>query len=249
MRTARYGLVVVGLVCLTLRPSEAALCRHKKKGTLVVRPACTGKFVAAGAADLGIAAPPGAAPGGGLTSDAGGLATGDGGVGSTELADGAVTASKLAAGGVGPAQLGAVPAARVFHSAAQTAANEPTFNVLLFDGERFDSGLHTGADARLTAPIAGLYVISANVSWAGASAVGARELALRQNGATIIARDVVAASPTPNTTEQAVSTVARLAAGDYVEVVLRQNSGGSLDIGAFPQFSPEFAMVWVAPAP
>ena len=50
-------------------------------------------------------------------------------------------------------------------------------------------------------------------------------------------------------TEQTLSTVVAPEAGDLVEVVLRQNSGGALNVNAFPEFSPEFSMVWLAPAP
>jgi len=38
-----------------------------------------------------------------------------------------------------------------------------------------------------------------------------------------------------------------LAAGDYVEVTLRQNSGGAISLFAAPAFSPEFSMVWIGP--
>jgi len=216
--------------------ADAALCR-KKSGALVIKPACTGKLQLVTPGDLGA----GAAAGGGLELGASGFAITAGGVTSELLADGAVT----------PAKLGAAPAARVFHSAAQSAANVPTFTVLTFDSERFDTAsLHsTSVDAsRLTAPIAGLYLVSANVSWSGTSDVGAREVGLRKNGSTFVARDVVDPSVSANTTEQTVSTLVSLAADDFLEVVLRQNSGGALDVNAAPEFSPEFSMIWLGPS-
>ena len=214
----------------------AVICKDKKKGTLAVRDACTKKQVAVDPATLA----PGAASGGGLALGAGGFGIAPGGVGTSSLADGAVT----------PAKLGLVPAARVTNSTPQSAANVPTFTTLAFDTERFDTAaLHTGSDTRLTAPIAGLYVVSAQISWDAASNVGARELAINKNGSTIIARTVSAPSPSPNTTEQSITTLANLAAGDFVEVKLRQNSGGSLTVFTAPEFSPEFSMVWVSPAP
>ena len=214
----------------------AVICKDKKKGTLAVRDACTKKQVAVDPATLA----PGAATGGGLALGAGGFGIAPGGVGTSSLADGAVT----------PAKLGLVPAVRVTNSTTQSAANVPTFTTVAFDTERFDTAaLHTGSDTRLTAPIAGLYVVSAQISWDAASNVGARELAINKNGSTIIARTVSAPSPAPNTTEQSITTLANLAAGDFVEVKLRQNSGGSLTVFTAPEFSPEFSMVWVSPAP
>jgi len=224
----------------------AVICKDKKKGTLAVRDACTKKQVAVDPATLA----PGAATGGGLALGAGGFGIAPGGVGTPSLADGAVTTDKLADGAVTPAKLGVVPAVRVTNSTTQSAANVPTFTTLAFDTERFDTAaLHTGSDTRLTAPIAGLYVVSAQISWDAASNVGARELAINRNGSTIIARTVSAPSPSPNTTEQSITTLANLAAGDFVEVKLRQNSGGSLTVFTAPEFSPEFSMVWVSPAP
>lgn len=255
-------VVALGMVgALAPAPAGAALCKHRKKGTLVVRTACSGKFDPATPADLGVSVV-GPSTGGGLTTAPDGLAIADGGVTTARLADGAVMTAHLANGAVTTVRLadgavtaekhGAVPAARVTNSVAQAAMSVPTVNVLTFDSERFDTaGLHDSSanPTRLTAPIAGLYVVTANVSWDSMSNVGARELALRRNGTDIVARDVVAPSPAPNTTEQTLTTVASLAAGDFVEVTLRQNSGGPLPVNAFAQHSPEFSMVWLTPAP
>ncbi|MEK6326266.1 MAG: hypothetical protein AABM66_01920 [Actinomycetota bacterium] len=38
------------------------------------------------------------------------------------------------------------------------------------------------------------------------------------------------------------STMARLVAGDYVELIVSQLSGSSKTIGSFPEYSPEFSM-------
>lgn len=104
-RTCRaFALVAVAALALP-GESSAAVCRHKRRGTPVVKDACTGKFLPVTAADLGA----GAAGGGGLALDAGGLSVAAGGITTDRLADGAVTPSKI----------GSVPAARVFNSAAQ----------------------------------------------------------------------------------------------------------------------------------
>jgi hypothetical protein len=151
---------------------------------------------------------------------------------------------------VTPAKVGTRPAARVYHSTNQSIPGNAAFTTLTFDSERFDTAdLHDGTTnpSRLTAPIAGLYLVSIDISWEGNN-TNARELAINKNTSTIVARDVVGPSPFPNTTEQSMSTLVELAAGDFVEVVLRQNSGSALNVFTAPQFSPEFSMVWVGPS-
>ncbi len=46
-----------------------------------------------------------------------------------------------------------------------------------------------------------------------------------------------------------VSTMARLVAGDYIEVAVSHLSGGSKTIGSLPEYSPEFSMTWLARGP
>jgi len=153
-------------------------------------------------------------------------------------------------GAVTPAKVAALPAARVYNSANQSIPGNAAFTTLTFNTERFDTaGLHrTDLDAsRITAPTAGLYELTINISWE-TNATGARELNLRKNGVDIVARDVVKPTDAPNSTEQSITTLVSLAAGDYVEVVLRQNSGAALNIVAAPQWSPEFSAIRLSAA-
>ena len=46
-----------------------------------------------------------------------------------------------------------------------------------------------------------------------------------------------------------VMTIYELLATDYVELSVFQDSGGDLDIVATGNYTPEFAMAWVAPSP
>lgn len=166
-----------------------------------------------------------------------------------DLTDASVGAADLAAGAVTPAKISGVPTARVFHNANQSIANG-TFVPLLFNSERFDaSGLHrTDIDtSRITIATAGIYLVTGNATWLNNNA-GAREVNIRKNGTTIVARAVQPADPTINTTDQSLTTLVQLAAGDFVELVVRQNSGGALTVTAAPEFSPEFSAAWVAPA-
>jgi hypothetical protein len=152
---------------------------------------------------------------------------------------------------VTPDRLGVVPAARVTSSVPINIPSSGTATALTFDDERFDTAdVHGSVNpTRLTAPRDGVYVVSANVSWDGASAAGAREIAIVRNGTAIILRDVVQPAAGGNTSEQAVSTVTSLSSGDYVEVKLRQNSGGTLQIFSGAEYTPEFALAYVGALP
>jgi hypothetical protein len=129
-----------------------------------------------------------------------------------------------------------LPQARVYNSAAiSTATGTP--KILTFDSERYDNGgLHsTSANTgRLTATIT-----ASNIT-------GSRYVGLKVNGATYVAFDerqavTVAGRPTIVT----VSTSYQLAAGDYVEVEVFQNSGGNLNVNASGNYTPEFWIVRV----
>lgn len=175
---------------------------------------------------------------------------GDGSVTGSKVSDGAITSSKLGDKSVTTSKWAGGPSARVYSSGNVSAANL-AFVPVPFDTERFDTaGLHDPAanSTRITVAAAGLYLVGANVTWENNS-TGARELNLRVNGSDFIARVVQPGDPTINTTDQAVTTLVSLAAGDYVEVVVRQNSGVALNVVAAPQFSPEFWATWIGPPP
>lgn len=135
------------------------------------------------------------------------------------------------------------PAARVTHNASQTI-NGSTLTVLAFNTERFDTDdIHDTVtnNSRLTCRTPGVYAIIANVQWTQNN-TGSRLLEIRLNGATVIARQRqfgVSAS------EIAIATHYQLTAGDYVEVRVFQDSsgGGTLDVLATANISPEFSMV------
>ena len=69
-----------------------------------------------------------------------------------------------------------------------------------------------------------------------------------KNGSTLIARSL----QVPGDDDENMATQVRLAAGDYVEVVVLQTSGSSLTVaanGMAQQITPEFSMTWLAPGP
>jgi len=141
--------------------------------------------------------------------------------------------------------------ARVFNSTDLTVQQlKPgEWQSLTFDSERWDTAdLHDNRTntTRLKAPVAGKYYIFANITWQTPVGSGVFGLRLKLNGKTVIAEQSV-----PNTAVQykismSVGTLYALAAGDYVEVEVFQQSGGMLSIQHIPATSPEFGMGKIA---
>jgi hypothetical protein len=135
---------------------------------------------------------------------------------------------------------------RVYNSAdialASATPTALTFDSISFDTQQMHDVVRSPSRITIPASVAGYYLIGACVQWA-ASAIGIRQIQIRLNGATILAsdtRDNVAVGTSP---EHAVQTVYRLNAGDYLEVVAQQTSGGSLAVKSVGVFSPCF---WVS---
>ena len=83
--------------------------------------------------------------------------------------------------------------------------------------------------------------LAADLSFAP-NGTGIRFAQIRLNGTTTIAAELVpAASGDP--TVLAVSAVYALSAGDYVELLADQKSGGALNVLSTGNYSPEFSMV------
>lgn len=140
------------------------------------------------------------------------------------------------------------PSCRVYHNTDQTVANG-TSTALAFNSERYDNAsIHDTAtnNSRLTAPVAGVYLITAGLVYVGGT-VGEYDLRLRVNGATIIAEDDKHLASTTVSPTNLVSTQYKLAAADYVEAVVLQGTGGTRTVSAIGNWSPEFAMTWLGP--
>lgn len=118
--------------------------------------------------------------------------------------------------------------AYAYNSGTQSI-NDSTLTALTFDSEDYDSNNNHSTStntSRLTANTAGKYVISGGVAWA-TNAIGVRFIALRINGSTYIAKQLGLGTTLSNPT-LSVSAVYSFAAGDYVECVVFQTSGGAL---------------------
>lgn len=120
--------------------------------------------------------------------------------------------------------------ARVFRSTTQALATD-TEVVISFDSESADTAAYHDTvtnPQRLTAPSTGVYRMLGQVTFAS-NATGIRAVDLRVNGTAYIANDGKNPLSGLATRVQVDSGPIALTAGDYVEIVAFQASGGSLD--------------------
>ena len=140
------------------------------------------------------------------------------------------------------------PNCRAFNSANISHTTSGTTQALTFDSERYDrgSGMHSTSvnTGRLTVPTGcgGVYLVGGCIEWAS-NITGYRELGVRLNGASLIV-DLSHPAVNGTVTRQNVGCLYQLTAGDYVELVCNQNSGGALNVQASSPVSPEFWAVW-----
>jgi hypothetical protein len=158
--------------------------------------------------------------------------------------NGNIDASNLANGAVTVPKFGTLPSAKAYRSTAQTL---PTgvVTVLSFDGESHDNaGLHEPVTnpGRLTASVAGVYAFSLTVSFAS-NATGVRNVGVRVNGSQFAAQDIRNAV-NGSSTIITVSGQQILGAGQWLDAVALQTSGGNLDVDV-ATILPQFAMTWV----
>jgi hypothetical protein len=174
----------------------------------------------------------------------------DGAVSGAKLADGAVSGAKVQNGALGTGEFSnSIPAARVTRTADQSIPSGFA-TPLAFNAERYDTAnMHSNAtnSSRLTAPVTGIYAVSAQVEWAP-DATGIREVTVEKNGTVPVA--IANGVPSSVPFDQVVSTEVRLQAGDFVRAVVEQDSGTpALNVNRDPEYTPEFSMTWLAPGP
>lgn len=144
-------------------------------------------------------------------------------------------------------------AARATHDADQSTSTGVAVTVALNTEHSDTASIHDTAtnNERLTAPVAGYYVITGAITWDGAAG-GQRTLYLRYNGSDFI--DIAESDvPGANRFTQTVHAIYYLNAGDYVDMRAVQSSGGTVAIknmggfGATYKNSPALQMVWQGP--
>ena len=167
----------------------------------------------------------------------------------------ALTGADVTDGLLGAAEFAtSIPAAHVTGPQQNVPFTNPSQTPLAFDTERYDTAsMHDTAtnNSRLTAPVNGIYAVTAQLQWSQNS-TGDRSLFLKKNGTTEIGyvESDASASATGQPPQEATTQV-RLAAGDYVEVVVAQSTDPTttLFIRKTNESTPEFSMTWLAPGP
>lgn len=100
--------------------------------------------------------------------------------------------------------------------------------VVPFNSESWDTdNMHDNStnNSRLTATTAGKYQINGAIVWSTAAVVLDAYLALCKNGVANVVAQVDTPAPAADNPAQTISMEVSLAAGDYVELFVAQNSG------------------------
>ena len=140
------------------------------------------------------------------------------------------------------------PHCRVRNSTTISHTSTGNYQALTFDTERVDVGpMHDTSSntGRLTVPSGGggFYAIGGCIEFF-ANATGRRGIQVRRNGTTVIARNE--SSIGGNDHPITIATVYQLSAGDYVELMGLQASGGNLNMLASSAYAPEFWAHWIS---
>lgn len=118
-------------------------------------------------------------------------------------------------------------------AAHQTIPGNDTVTALVFDWELYDSNsMHDNStnNSRITIKRGGYYAINASIRWESVSSGGNhRTLSIYVNG-NQLASDVLQPSAGSSFPTQNITMFLYLAAGDYVEAKVSQNSGSNLDV-------------------
>ena len=140
--------------------------------------------------------------------------------------------------------------ARVYNSTDEAVPIQPPGTapkLLTFDSVSFDTAhlFDSTHPTSLRAPVTGIYIINANVSWQiTPSPTGLnRAVYVYVNGGAIS----VDQRPPAEETRQVVTTLYRLNAGDEVEVGVAQDEASTLNANAVGAYAPSLAMAWIAP--
>ena len=140
------------------------------------------------------------------------------------------------------------PSVSAYHNAAQAVTTGVNF-ALALNSERWDTCAATADtmhdtvtnNSRLTCRYAGKYIITGTIEWAGSSSGASRDIMIRLNGSTFIAKHRGVPISTA-VVMQSVSRIYDLAVNDYVELVVLHDVGSNLNVNSAGNYSPEFSM-------
>lgn len=137
---------------------------------------------------------------------------------------------EIAAGAVGATHLATFPGVRVRLNDSALSVADNTSTLVTFDTEdRDDLAFFPGSGSDVTIPLAGTYLITGEIVYSS-SATGVRLLSIQSATDGRLASQIVPGSV--NGAQVSVTTVAKLVAGDVINLRTTQNSGGSLSTGS-----------------
>lgn len=134
------------------------------------------------------------------------------------------------------------------YGTTQSIANNTLDTAELPTGERFDTDDYhslTVNDSRITIPSgkAGIYLITGCIEFATPAAAMNTYLSLRRNISEIASQSNQIVSGALHSVRLSVTTLYELEVGDYIEMVLAQNSGSALNLNGSNKYSPELTAV------
>lgn len=119
---------------------------------------------------------------------------------------------------------------------------------LTFNQEVYDTGaMHSISvnTSRLTCVVPGLYAIGGCVRFAS-NATGYRQIFIRHSVGAAALDSVIVPAVNGQVTDVTINTQYEMLAGEYVELIAGQNSGGNLDAVSAIPLSPAFWMARIA---
>jgi hypothetical protein len=161
-------------------------------------------------------------------------------------ADAVIIPGNLTVNGTLTAPAPTTPNIRIQATTAQTFPNNPgIFQEVHFNSILFGSGMtFDDANDHIVVQRAGLYQVSGQINWA-ANGTGWRGMQLTAGGNEVCSSITQAASS--GDTVLTGSCLARLNAGDVIDMQADQNSGGNLNTAPFDFGAAFISAVWVGP--
>lgn len=149
-----------------------------------------------------------------------------------------------------PSTITAPPKCQAYNSGAQSTTSEESLVVAL-DSERYDSDtMHSTVtnNSRITFKTAGIYVVTFVCAFAG-NVTGDRHALIRRNGRRFVAmQQKHALSSAAIECGLSVSYQGAFEVGDFVQAIVKQDSGGALNLLA-TRYSPNLSVRYRRPLP